>query len=55
MNNKNKTILEVLPELNQIARQLKVKINSREVIKEYFKRHPEEKIKFINFIKDVEK
>ena len=43
MKNKEKTIFEILPELNQIARRLSVNVNSRKVLNEYFKIHPEEK------------
>ena len=41
--NKGKTVFETLPELNQIARELGVNVNSWKVIEEYFNRHPEEK------------
>lgn len=43
MKNKEKTIFEILPELNQIARRLSVNVNNRKVLNEYFKIHPEEK------------
>lgn len=41
--NKGKTVFETLPELNQIARELGVNVNSWKVIEEYFNRHPEER------------
>lgn len=34
---------EVIPELNRIARELGCEINNGIVLKEYFKRHPEDK------------
>ena len=41
----SKTIVEVLPELEAIAKELGVKVNNGKVLEEYFKRHPEEKTK----------
>jgi hypothetical protein len=40
-----KTVFETIPELNQIARELGIKVNDGKVLKEYFKRHPEERNK----------
>lgn len=39
------TIVESLPELEAIAKELGVKVNNGKVLEEYFKRHPEEKSK----------
>lgn len=41
----SKTIVEALPELEAIAKELGVKVNKGKVLEEYFKRHPEEKSK----------
>lgn len=41
----NKTLSEALPELETIAKELGVKVNNGKVLKEYFKRHTEEKSK----------
>lgn len=41
----SKTIVESLPELEVIAKELGVKVNNGKVLEEYFKRHPEEKSK----------
>ena len=41
----SKTIVEALPELEAIAKELGVKVNNGKVLKEYFKRHTEEKSK----------
>ena len=45
MTENNKTLSEVLPELEAIAKELGVKVNNGKVLEEYFKRHPEEKSK----------
>ena len=45
MEKREKTIVEVLPELEAIAKELGVKVNNGKVLEEYFKRHPEEKSK----------
>ena len=41
----SKTIVEALPELEAIAKELVVKVNNGKALEEYFKRHPEEKSK----------
>ena len=41
----SKTIVEALPELKAIAKELGVKVNNGKVLEEHFKRHPEEKSK----------
>lgn len=41
----SKTIVEALPELEAIAKELGVKVNNGKVLEEYFKRHHEEKSK----------
>ena len=41
----SKTIVEALPELEAIAKELGVKVNNGKTLEEYFKRHPEEKSK----------
>ena len=41
----SKTIVEALPELEAIAKELGVEVNNGKVLEEYFKRHPEEKSK----------
>lgn len=38
----NKTVLEAIPELQGIAKELGVSLNDFRVVKEYFKRHPKE-------------
>lgn len=38
----SKTITEVMPELEQIAKELGIKVNNYKVIEEYRRRHPEE-------------
>lgn len=38
----SKTIVEALPELEAIAKELGVKVNNGKVLEEYFKRHHEE-------------
>jgi len=40
---RKRTIFDIIPELSRIARELKKKLNNREVISEYFRRHPEER------------
>ena len=45
MEKLEKTIVEALPELEAIAKELGVKVNNDKVLEEYFKRHPEEKTK----------
>ena len=45
MEKLEKTIVEALPELEAIAKELGVKVNNGKVLEEYFKRHPEEKSK----------
>ena len=41
----SKTIVEALPELEAIAKELGLKVNNGKVLEEYFKRHPKEKSK----------
>ena len=41
----SKTIVEALPELEAIAKELGLKVNNGKVLEEYFKRHTEEKSK----------
>ena len=41
----SKTIVEALPELEAISKELVVKVNNGKVLEEYFKRHHEEKSK----------
>lgn len=38
----SKKITEVLPELDQIAKELGIKVNNYQVIDEYHRRHTEE-------------
>lgn len=38
----SKTLVEVMPELEQIAKELGLKINNYKVLEEYRRRHPEE-------------
>lgn len=38
----NKTIAEALPELEEIAKELGIKVNNYKVLEEYRRRHPEE-------------
>lgn len=45
MMENNKNLSEALPELEAIAKELGVKVNNGKVLKEYFKRHTEEKSK----------
>lgn len=42
MADMSKTLTEVIPELEQIAKELDVKVNNYKVLKEYRRRHPEE-------------
>ena len=38
----SKTLTEALPELEQIAKELGIKVNNYKVLEEYRRRHPEE-------------
>lgn len=38
----SKTLTEAMPELEQIAKELGLKINNYKVLEEYRRRHPEE-------------
>lgn len=38
----SKTLVEAMPELEQIAKELGIKVNNYKVIEEYRRRHPEE-------------
>lgn len=38
----SKTLVEAMPDLEQIAKELGIKVNNYKVIEEYRRRHPEE-------------
>ena len=38
----SKTLVEAMPELEQIAKELGIKVNNYKVLEEYRRRHPEE-------------
>lgn len=38
----NKTLVEVMPELERIAKELGIKVNNYKVLEEYRRRHTEE-------------
>ena len=38
----SKTLTEALPELEEIAKELGIKVNNYKVLEEYRRRHPEE-------------
>lgn len=38
----SKTLTEAMPEIEEIAKELGIKVNNYKVIEEYWKRHPKE-------------